>query len=300
MFSTRHLQAFAVLAEHMHFGNAAKALGLSKSALSDQIRALEDELGAPVINRSNRTFTLTKAGEVFLPDARNILTSMELAKRKVTDLMSDTAGTVRIGLDPSTVSSGLYARILEESGRRFPGLSLEVSEEPSATMEGLLEKGELDCAVSVMLGLEKSGEFAAIPVASWQAVLIAHKDKQLTDENGSVNRRLFESEPFCIYRNAAENAPQAAVTVLGMTPKRILSFPSVHLIMSQVNAGGGIAMVPEPDLSMTGPDTRSVLLPGVKMEVCALRHRKNNSPRLLCFFEMLEEVFRGESSPSAS
>lgn len=53
MFDLKHLQAFVVLADRMHFGRAAKLLGISQSTLSTQIRLLEEELGGAVVNRSN-------------------------------------------------------------------------------------------------------------------------------------------------------------------------------------------------------------------------------------------------------
>ena len=66
MFEPRHLKAYLALVKCMHFGRAAEMLGISQPTLSQQIRMLEEAVGAPLINRSNRTMELTPVGRVLL------------------------------------------------------------------------------------------------------------------------------------------------------------------------------------------------------------------------------------------
>lgn len=88
MFEPRHLKAYLALVKCMHFGRAAEMLGISQPTLSQQIRMLEEAVGAPLINRSNRTMELTPVGRVFAEDAQQILTLMERAKRNAEDILS--------------------------------------------------------------------------------------------------------------------------------------------------------------------------------------------------------------------
>ena len=98
MFEPRHLKAYLALVKCMHFGRAAEMLGISQPTLSQQIRMLEEAVGAPLINRSNRTMELTPVGRVFAEDAQQILTLMERAKRNAEDILSgEEAVTVEIG-----------------------------------------------------------------------------------------------------------------------------------------------------------------------------------------------------------
>ena len=101
MFEPRHLKAYLALVKCMHFGRAAEMLGISQPTLSQQIRMLEEAVGAPLINRSNRTMELTPVGRVFAEDAQQILTLMERAKRNAEDILSGEEAEVKLGVCPA-------------------------------------------------------------------------------------------------------------------------------------------------------------------------------------------------------
>lgn len=79
--SLRQLEYFVRVAEEGHVGRAAKALRVAQPPLSRSIRALEDELGAPLFERTPRGMTLLPAGETFLGHARGILAAVSEAQR---------------------------------------------------------------------------------------------------------------------------------------------------------------------------------------------------------------------------
>jgi DNA-binding transcriptional LysR family regulator len=106
----RHLRYFVAVAEEGHFGRAAARLHLSTPTLSQQIRALEAEIGAPLLIRHPRGARLSAAGEALLPEARTALRAAEAAAREARRAAGLADGDLRVGL-PAGAPEALVARL---------------------------------------------------------------------------------------------------------------------------------------------------------------------------------------------
>jgi DNA-binding transcriptional LysR family regulator len=121
----RQLRYFVAVAEELHFSRAAARLHLAQSALSAQIRALEGELGGPLLTRSTRRVALTPAGETLLHEARGILASTDRALERTRALARGEGGSVVIGsLGPAP--GELLARLLARFSDRHPDVRVEL------------------------------------------------------------------------------------------------------------------------------------------------------------------------------
>src|SRR6185436_13619593 len=117
----RHLTYFLMVAERLNFSRAAEALHVAQPAISQQIRALEDELGVRLFDRLGKRVTLTHAGQALLPHARRILAAVEAAQNEVRELTTLVHGTVSLGA-PTTVSTHLLPEQLTRFKQEHAGL----------------------------------------------------------------------------------------------------------------------------------------------------------------------------------
>jgi DNA-binding transcriptional LysR family regulator len=122
----RQLSAFSAVAERRSFAKAALELGVSRSALSETIRALEERLGVRLLNRTTRSVALTEAGERLLAHVRPLLDDFAAALDSVGAFRDKPAGTLRLTVAPPAARwflPGLLARFLAQ----HPGIQVEVS-----------------------------------------------------------------------------------------------------------------------------------------------------------------------------
>jgi DNA-binding transcriptional LysR family regulator len=136
----RQLRYFVTLAEELHFGRAAERLHIVQPAVSQQLRRLEAELGARLVDRSTRRVALTAAGERFLPEARAVLAAAERARDAVA-----ASATLRLGT--STGLGERLPRVLAELARLAPGRTVELVRVPAPARLRQVADGTLDAAL---------------------------------------------------------------------------------------------------------------------------------------------------------
>ena len=109
--NTNQLRYFVTAAECRSFTKAADQFYITQTAITQQIRALEDSLGVPLFDRSSRPISLTPAGSAFLSDARSILGRIDQAVNRIQEVSTGMVGTLRIGYTTPCVSSIISIQI---------------------------------------------------------------------------------------------------------------------------------------------------------------------------------------------
>ena len=145
---TRHLVAFTTVLEAGGFTKAARSLNLTQSALSHQIKSLEEQLGVEVFARVGKRTILTQAGETLLPYAATVLRELNEARQAILELQDPGRGRLRISAAGYSCYK-LLPRILQEFKAKYPHVELSVSADYTGEAVQHLLEGFLDIAILV-------------------------------------------------------------------------------------------------------------------------------------------------------
>jgi DNA-binding transcriptional LysR family regulator len=240
----RHLEYFVTVAEERHFTRAAARLHIAQSGLSASIRALEQELGAPLFTRSTRRVELTDAGRALLSEARRTLDGAAAARDAVAAVRGLLRGTLSVGteqcLGAPDVPSTLAAFRL-----RHPGVRVELLQDGSSSLIDKVRQGQLDVA---FVAVDSLGDTPGLlPMMVRPMVVLCDPSHWLADRS-TVDLASIADEVFIDFpANWAGRAmADAAFARAGLRRKVGLQVNDVHTQLELLGHGLGIAIVPEP------------------------------------------------------
>ncbi len=210
--SLAQLRAFAAVAEHLHFRDAAAAIGMSQPALSGAVSALEELLGVRLLERTTRKVLLSPAGERLAVRAQGVLAAVGALMEEAEAVRGPFTGVLRLGVIP-TVAPYLLPTVLRLVHERYPELDLEVHEEQTSSLLDGLQSGRLDLLLlAVPLGAPGVSE---LPLFDEDFVLVTPLDHWLGGREGiprealrSLNLLLLD-EGHCLRDQALDICREA-------------------------------------------------------------------------------------------
>jgi DNA-binding transcriptional LysR family regulator len=146
-FTLEQLRGFLAVAEELHFGRAAERLKMTQPPLSRQIQKLERVVGAQLLERDNRRVALTAAGEVFLGEARRLLSLADTAPELARRVSSGSHGVVRIGFTAAS-TYGTLGLLLNEVAAGLPDIGLDLHEMVTREQIAALVNEEIDLGLA--------------------------------------------------------------------------------------------------------------------------------------------------------
>lgn len=241
----RHLRYFIAVAEELHFGHAAARLNISQPPLSQQIQILEQQIGARLFARTNRSVSLTEAGRQFLADSRQILSQVDDAAARAARLHHGETGELRIGFTSSAPFIKAVSDTLSTFRRRYPDVHIQTRETNTREQIVPLNEGALD------LGLMRNTQLPDTLV--WERVLrepllaMVPRDHPLANQS-SVSLRELAREPFVFFDPHVGTGLYDDILGLmrryGLTPVITQEVGEAMTIIGLVAAGLGVSILP--------------------------------------------------------
>jgi len=243
----RHLRYFAAVAEELHFTRAAAKLGIAQPPLTQQIKALERELGVDLFVRAGRGVSLTSAGTAFLADAKIILAHVAAASLRARDASRGRVGRLGVGFTESASFHPLVTEAFRGFRAAYPDVQLDLSEGHSPTLIAALEDGSLDLAF-VRPPFTPSRRIAYEVLAEEAMAAALPIDHRLAGRQSLRLQELAE-ERFVLYprtvRPGLADEVVNACRRAGFEPAVGQETPQLSSTINLVAAGLGVSIVPE-------------------------------------------------------
>lgn len=241
----RHLRYFIAVAEELHFGRAAQRLNISQPPLSQQIQLLEQQIGARLFARTNRSVQLTAAGRQFLNDARQIMQSVAQAADKAARLHRGEEGELRIGFTSSAPFITAVSDALFTFRQRHLGVHIQMQEINTRQQLEPLNEGRLDLGVMRNTPLPDTLAHQLMLREPLYAVLPG--DHRLAGQSAISVRELAE-EPFVFFDPQVGTALYTETLALlqryAITPNIAQEVGEAMTILGLVATGLGISILP--------------------------------------------------------
>lgn len=234
-FDPTLLRTFVAVKETGGFTRAAQRLHLTQSAVSHQIRRLEEEVGRPLLHRTTRSLSLTEDGEDFLRYAEQILRVLDAVTRRFQP--SPLSGVVRFG-SPENFMGNRLPSLLAQFARAFPAVRLDVNVGICLDLGAMIDAGDLDLAVVISEpGIRDGGSI----LLQTQFVWAASETFELP--RGAAVPLAFSPAP-CVHRQVGVIALEGTQVEWNV----IFTSPSQHGLCAAVLAGLAITALPRSDL----------------------------------------------------
>ncbi|HWL69338.1 MAG TPA: LysR family transcriptional regulator [Geminicoccus sp.] len=255
----RHLAYFASLGRELHFGRAAAACNITQSTLSAAIRQLEEEVGAPLVERDRRFRDFTPEGRVLLGWARRMLAERDLLGQELGALREGLTGHLRIGAIPMALPIvGMVTTPLLEA---YPGVRMTVTSRTSTEIQRGLDEFHLEAGLTY-LDNEPLHGLRAVPLYRERYLLVTPKDGPFAGRSEAAWSELA-ALPLCLLTPDMQNRRilNGIFTEMGLTPAPRLETNSVMALYSQMRAGSWSSVLPHSFLWVAGIPPGMIALP---------------------------------------
>ena len=242
----RHLRYFVAVAEERHFSRAAQRLHVSQPPLSQQIQALEAELGVPLFTRGRGGVQRTAAGDALLPLARGILDAVEHAMTQTRRVGRGETGRLTVGFAGSMPFTDIMPRLLRDYRAAWPQVTLDLREQPSQAQIDDLLAHRLDLGFIRPTTLMHDARLATLVVQREPLLAAVHSDHPLAAQP-RVSLADLRDQPFVLYSASLGSGLREQTLALcaqaGFAPRIAQEVHEMPTLIGLISAGLGVGIV---------------------------------------------------------
>jgi LysR family transcriptional regulator, transcription activator of glutamate synthase operon len=283
----RQLQYFVKVARKQHVTQAAQELHVAQSAVSRQIRLLEDELGVQLFVQKGRNLQLTSAGKLFLDRVEEILTGLERAVNEIHEFLDPEAGEIRIGF-PHSIVLNILPSVVAAFRKDHPNVKFRLRQGTYNSLIRDITKGEIDLAF--ISPFPESHDYVTGEILLTEELFaILPPDHILADYN-TIRLDQLKEEAFVMFSEeySLRAIVMKACLKAGFVPRIEFEGEETDTIRGLVAAGMGVSLLPDmalSEISMLNPAKVRVIEPQVTRTVGLIRRSGEQLP-------LVAEVFR--------
>ncbi|MCC5024427.1 MAG: LysR family transcriptional regulator [Candidatus Synoicihabitans palmerolidicus] len=293
----RHLRYYVAVAEELNYRRAAERMRMEQPALSKQIKDLEFDVGARLLNRNTAGVELTDAGRLFLDEARDILERVEDAVGAVREVASGKRGHLTLA-NVDAISAGFMPVALSAYHLRYPEVEVDVQELILPEQMAAVERGRIHLGFVLIPGKEIPEHLSQLRVFESEFRVAIGKRHRLARRKRISLHELTDERLLCIETGGHDmhrRLVREGFAASGVTPGRFKKLDSLESLQAMIEGDQGVSfLAPMPQgrrrsegivyrpLKETGDD--------LKCEMHAVWRKEALSQLALNFVEVLREV----------
>lgn len=297
MFDFRQLRYFIAVAEELSFTRAAQRLHLSQPPLSQQIQALEQDLGVRLLERDKRNVTLTEPGRLFLEQARQILVMAEDTRIRVTEAAAGFSGHLKLAYTVSVSFHPAMPQTLLRLGQRAPNIRVWLSEMYTEPQFAAVRSGQIDVGfVRDVPSHEDDARALRLDIIDHEPLLLALPSGHRLAGRESLELGEVAGEPFVIQpRELAATLYDRLVQLtakVGFHPVVRQQAQQLNGLIALVAAGIGLALVPASMqvVKLAGVSYVPLIDPDAYLLLAVASRAENPSPVVSQFLETVADA----------
>ncbi|MES2474504.1 MAG: LysR substrate-binding domain-containing protein [Verrucomicrobiota bacterium] len=242
----RHLRYFVAVGEELNFRKAADRLHISRPALSKQIKDLEHEIAVRLLDRDTVSVSLTKAGEIFLDDARKLLLHADNAIARANEAQSGHRGRLRIG-SVGIIATEFLPKTLKIFHQKFPGVEVAFVEMLPAEQLDALADGRIDIGFAYGKDVESMTCLRSLCVIRSTFGVALSRQHPLADRKSLALTEVAGETLLCLGGEGRSSHRETLATIYyqdGTRPGKVRQVDGFDSLVTLIAADQGISLLP--------------------------------------------------------